>query len=226
MAIAASRDTEAFLRTLIYIPIIHTEADMGGLGKSVRSAALRRLGLRGLKSKENIIDRIWMEIEKAIGGLDLPYAKVRLYQDGLPVCGREADIVKELAKSESRNHRLLLSLMERGATIMGTESLELLLEEYRRVKDILASGDAFQSEKVEGRRKSQDRSLVKRRDQFIAGCINSTLRAGETGIIFLGMLHSLGHLLDKDILVIYPVNPVFDKRIKVDGQTRRQNSHR
>jgi len=226
MAIAVSRDSEAFLRTLIYIPIIHTEADMGGLGKSVRSAALRRLGLRGLKSKENIIDKIWMEIEQTIGGLDLPYEKVRLYQDGLPVCGREADIVKELAKSESRNHRLLLSLMERGATIMGTESLELLLEEYGLVKDILASGDAFQSEKVEGRKKSQSQSLVKRRDQFIADCINSTLCAGETGILFLGMLHSLRPLLDKDIHVIYPVNPVFDKRVKVDEQTRRQNSHR
>jgi hypothetical protein len=226
MATAVSRDTEAFLRTLIYIPIIHTEADMGGLAKSVRSAALRRLGLRGLKSKESIIDKIWMEIEQAIGGLDLPYEKVRLYQDGLPVCGREAEIVKELARSESRNHRLLLSLMERGATIMGTESLELLLEEYRLVKDILASGDAFQSEKVEGRKKSQSHSLVKRRDQFIAGCINSTLCAGETGILFLGMLHSLRHLLDKDIHVIYPVSPVFDKRVKVDEQTGRQDSHR
>ena len=95
MIIAVNRDSEVFLRTLIYIPIIHTEADMGGLGKSVRSAALRRLGLRGLKSKEDIIDKIWMEIEQAIGGLDLPYEKVRLYQDGLPVCGREADIVKQ-----------------------------------------------------------------------------------------------------------------------------------
>jgi hypothetical protein len=100
------------------------------------------------------------------------------------------------------------------------------LEEYRLVKDILASGDAFQSEKVEGRKKSQSHSLVKRRDQFIAGCINRTLCAGETGILFLGMLHSLRHLLDKDIHVIYPANPVFDKRVKVDEQTGRQDSHR
>ena len=94
---------------------------------------------------------------------------------------------------------------------MGTESLELLLEEYRLVKDILATGDAFQSEKVEGRKKSQSHSLIKRRDQFIADRINDTLCPGETGILFLGMLHSLGHLLDEQIKVIYPITGPFNR---------------
>jgi hypothetical protein len=44
--------------------------------------------------------------------------------------------------------------------------------------------------------------LLKKRDRFIARRINSTLRPGETGILFLGMLHSLAALLDEDIRVI------------------------
>jgi len=44
--------------------------------------------------------------------------------------------------------------------------------------------------------------LLKRRDEYIAGRFNKTLRAGETGLIFLGMLHSLGGWLNKDFRVI------------------------
>jgi DNA-binding response OmpR family regulator len=40
----------------------------------------------------------------------------------LPVCGRDLEIVAELAKAGSRNHPLLLRLKGRGALLMGTES--------------------------------------------------------------------------------------------------------
>ena len=89
-------------RRLIYIPIIHTAADMGRLSIPARRAALQKLGLRGLKNKENVIDQYWTSIEQTVAGLDLPFEKVRLYQDGLPVCGQEPEIVSELA-AESRH---------------------------------------------------------------------------------------------------------------------------
>ena len=60
----SSRAAEAADRKLIYIPIIHTEADMGRLSGPVRQAALQKLGLRGLKNKSKLIDNIWTEIEK------------------------------------------------------------------------------------------------------------------------------------------------------------------
>ena len=37
--------------------------------------------------------------------------------------------------------------------------------------------------------------------------INDTLKDGETGILFLGMLHSLERYLNPDIKVIYPLQP-------------------
>ena len=35
--------------------------------------------------------------------------------------------------------------------------------------------------------------------------INETLKSGETGILFLGMLHSLEGYLHPDVKVIYPL---------------------
>jgi hypothetical protein len=50
--------------------------------------------------------------------------------------------------------------------------------------------------------------LLKKRDRYIAGRINTTLGKGETGILFLGMFHSLQGLLDRNIRVIYPVRRI------------------
>jgi hypothetical protein len=107
-------------RTLIYFPIIHTQADMGALGETVRRSTLQTGGLAAWKRKVAAVDRRWTEIERIIEDLRIPYASVRLYQDGLPVCGKEMEIVSDLANSGSRNHRLLLHLLEKGATVMGS----------------------------------------------------------------------------------------------------------
>jgi hypothetical protein len=205
-------DSEALIRTLIYIPIIHTETDMGTLSESIQKSTLQKFGKKGLKRKEDMIDNLWTEIERVIDNFALSYEEVRLYQDGLPVCRREAEIVTELAKAGSRNHRLLLLLMKKGATITGTESLELLMEEYELDKQILAARGARGKARIEASGKAMMDSLLKRRDRFISDQINSTLCAGETGILFLGMLHSLHNTLDNDIQVIYPLNPPFKKR--------------
>ena len=89
---------------------------------------------------------------------------------------------------------------------MGTESSELLVEEYQLVKEAFASGTPQVATRGEARRKALRDSLLKRRDQYIARRVNGTLRTGETGLIFLGMLHSLGPWLDKDIRVVYPIH--------------------
>ena len=201
-----AKEPEAGERTLIYIPIIHTQADMGALREPIQRLKVKRLGRKGWERNVNLVEKFWVQIEQAIESLVLPYEWVRLYQDGLPVCGREMEIVAELATAGSRNHRLLLRLSERGATIMGTESSELLVEEYQLVKEVFASGKPQVPPWGEARRKALRDSLLERRDQYIARRVNSTLLRGETGLIFLGMLHSVGPWLDKDIRVVYPVH--------------------
>ncbi len=193
-------------RTLIYFAIVHTQADMGALSESLRRLTVRRLGERGWRRQVDAVEKMWTEIEMAIDRLALSYEKVRVYQDGLPVCGRETDIVKDLAKVGSRNHQVLLRLMERGAAIMGTESSELLVEEYDLVKRLLEAETGGEMEKTKTGMKTLSRSLLRKRDEYIAERINGTLCGGETGILFLGMLHSVVRLLAEDIRVVYPSN--------------------
>ena len=64
--------------------------------------------------------------------------KTRIYQDGLPICGFEERIVRELAKAGSSNHQLILRLLDQGAVLMGTEDSQLLMEEYEMQKQRLA----------------------------------------------------------------------------------------
>lgn len=191
-------------RTLIHIPIIHTQEDMGSFSELVREATLKKHGEKSWHQKVRLINEIWGEIDRIVNDLDLKDKKVRLYQDGLPVCGRELEIVKEMAKTGSLNHQLLLRLLQRGATLMGTESVALLVEEYNLVKQTLVSVNIEEAAILEASQKKLLKTLLKKRDQYIAGQINNTLACGETGILFLGMLHSLDNLLNKDIRVQYP----------------------
>lgn len=193
-------------RTLIYVPIVHTQADMGALAPSVRRMAVRKLGRQAWSRNVDVVGQLWTDIRRTVQGWKLPWAKVRVYQDGLPVCGRETDIVRDLAQAGSHNHQLLLWLTKKGATVMGTESPELLLAEYRLVRLILEAKDPEEATKLTAQHEAQRRSLLVRRDRYIAKRINVSLRPGETGLLFLGMLHSVEQHLDRDILVTYPIH--------------------
>jgi hypothetical protein len=193
------------MRTLIYIPIIHTQADMGALAGAMRRLAIEKLGRREWERNVKAVDQLWGVIRGTIEKLDLPYQRVRLFQDGLPDCGREVQIVTDLAHAGSPNHQVLLFLMGKGATLMGTESADLLLEEYQLAQQVLNAQDLGEAERVQAKQKSLSQSLLEKRDRYIAERINQTLDEGETGILFVGMLHSLHQRLDRDIQVQYPI---------------------
>ena len=163
-----------------------------------------KLGEKSLERNSEMVNRLWTQIEQTLEGLAISYERVRVYQDGLPVCGHELEIVSELAKAGSRNHQLLLKLKEKGATIMGSESSELLVEEYQLLQQAFSAPRS----KVPARVASQGRildSLLQRRDQFLAARIDATLQQGETGLLLLGMLHSVELWLAKDIRVVRPI---------------------
>jgi len=106
--IKTSRDHQ---RTLLHFPVVHSQKDMGGFSEAIRKVTLQQLGEKVWRRKINLVERFWEEIGKTIDGLALPYEKTLLYQDGLPVCGREREIVFELARKGSPNHRLLQRLV-------------------------------------------------------------------------------------------------------------------
>jgi hypothetical protein len=190
-------------RRLIYLPIVHTQADMGALKNLVSRLTLETIGRAGLTRKTAIINKIWEDIENYIDKLTLSFDRVRLYQDGLPVCGQEIEIVTDLAAKGSRNHELLLRLIAQGAVLMGTESGDLLLQEYQLSKQSLTFPPP-RAAGVMARLQSASNCLLVQRDKFIAERINDTLNSGETGILFIGILHSPTRYLDQDITMVYP----------------------
>lgn len=178
---------------------------MGGLARLIQHLVVQKLGGQAWQSDVDLIGRMWAYIRGTVESWNIPWGKVRLYQDSLPLCGRETQIVQALAEAGSPNHQLLLSLMKRGATLEGTESPQLLVEEYRLARLILGARDPQDAARIHARHAVQSRRLLARRDRHIVGRINQSLRAGETGILFLGMLHSVAPRLAKDIRVSYPI---------------------
>jgi hypothetical protein len=179
------------MRILIVIPIIHTQQDMGELLELTRQTYVARYGQEKWAEHIKAIDQVWSGIRQMIEALTLPFASLRIYQDGLPLCGNEADIVRDVADRGSPNHQILLELMAQGAQLMGTEDPNLLLQEYHLHKNTLA--DANKTDEC------QSKILLSARDQFIAERINSTLMTGEVGLLFLGMAHQVEPLLNTDI---------------------------
>ena len=185
------------MRTLLAIPIIHTEHDMGTLLEQIKREYVARFGQEKWHAHLKSIDDVWGGIRQMLVMLELPQTSVRLYQDGLPVCGKELEIVRDVAGQGSINYQLLLELIEKGAKLEGTEDPGLLLQEYRFHQEQLGNSLPEQaSQRVELSQK-----LLMERDKFIAERINSTLLVGEIGVLFLGLAHSIDAFLDADILV-------------------------
>ncbi len=200
-----NRSERSAHRLLICIPIIHSDVDMGSLQEAVHRQRLRLLGEEKAKTAIKTVEQMWAEIRGLFDSADLDYKKLRVYQDGLPDCGREAEIIRELAEAGSLNYELLADLIEKGAAVMGTESPDLLVEEYQLIRQSLPRNRGKASGSLEREKTALSRSLLRRRDQYIAGRINGTLLEGEVGAVFIGMLHSFQAYLAPDIQVIYPI---------------------
>ncbi len=192
------------MRLLILVPIIHTEQDMGSFTEQAKQEYVQKYGLAKWEQHLEVIHGLWAGIRQLtyqlIEALALPYARIRLYQDGLPECGREEELVKEVAGRGSKNHQLLLDLMQKGAKLMGTESPDLLIRELTLLRAGLSAPPA--SEKADAAPVIDEGSkLLAERDHYIAQRINDTLCADEIGFLFLGLAHSVEALLHPDIQV-------------------------
>ncbi len=190
------------MRRLKYIPIIHTGVEMGSLYGTLKAEYIRRFGTQKWQAHNRIIADFWQGIRKKIFGFKLDYQKTRLYQDGLPVCGKEMAIIEELVKMGSHNHQILMELIQLGAKLEGTEDPSLLLEEYTYLKDASAHLDD-----PKGKRKYQRLagSLLQKRDSYIGQRVDKTLQEGETGLLFIGFSHRVNEKLPKDIEIEYVI---------------------
>ncbi len=195
------------MRWLIYVPMVHTMVDMGSEAETLRREYVRRYGEEGWIRSRLAIEGIWEGIGKQILSLKLNSRRVRIYQDGLPVSGRELQILAEVAARGSRNYQIVQELVQRGATLEGTEDPALLVEEYRYIKAITTAKDRAERKRAQEEYAREGRRLLRERDAFISRRIDETLKDGEVGILFLGSLHRVDQHLPADIQVEYLAPP-------------------
>lgn len=188
---------------LVYIPVIHTPVEMGSMAEALREAYLERFGEQQWANHLKAVEQMWGGIKRKIADLALDYATTKLYQDGLPICGREREIVSEVAERGSRNHQILLELVKKGCTLMGTESQALLVREYRNLQQALQQGKGPTSVWKTLWSRWQAHHLLRQRDRFIARRITDTLNPGETGLLFMGIQHEVDRDLPPSISVKY-----------------------
>jgi pheromone shutdown protein TraB len=190
-----SHHKDRLMRALIHFPIIHSTQDLGSLSDFATDARSENQNMKYYEA----VEQFWSMIETTLDSFNLNYQQLKLYQDGLPVCDSVDQIVENVASCGSQNFQLLQKLQAKGATLVGTESVSLLLEERQLMGDLLKA----KAEKQASLEKAQ--ALLDKRDSFIAARINETLLDDEMAVLFLGMTHNIEAKLDEDILLIQPL---------------------
>lgn len=194
------------MRRLIYVPIIHTMADMGSKAEALRQESLKRFGVERWEQSRRLIEEAWEGIRARLLPLKLPWERVRIYQDGLPVSGMELEIAREVAALGSKNYQLVMELVGRGARLMGTESPELLIREHTHIKRITEAETDAEREEAKRRYAAESAGILKARDAFIVRRITETLEEEEIGVLFLGMMHEVDRLLPEEIQVEFLID--------------------
>ncbi|MEI6067149.1 MAG: hypothetical protein WCP96_07410 [Methylococcaceae bacterium] len=164
------------LRRLIYVPILHAQED--AKHKASILPKDQKIAVKKVKIARELsaVDEMWEGIAAKIEGLNLHWNKTRIYQDGTPVCGNELRLAKRLAESGSPNFSFILDLIKKGATLEGTEDMDLLIQEYDLLNKLLMKSSATHQQSKNAEYQTKSRELLALRDQFILNRITGTLK--------------------------------------------------
>ncbi|MEI7481392.1 MAG: hypothetical protein WCK75_03515 [Elusimicrobiota bacterium] len=199
---------------LIYVPILHTQREAAAIGGAIKDCApADGKNTRPPERQESITD-MWGGIACKLTETNIPCRSFRIYQDALPVCGMERSIVEKLAAKDSPNHRLVLELLGRDARLEGTEDPDLLVAEYDALSKLLQGTGLKDDPAALALYRAESNRLMEKRDAFIAGRIRSTIRPGETPLVFMGVRHKLEKLLEADFVVAYIIYRLPFKKVR------------
>lgn len=188
------------MRTLIYVPVIHSSADLGSLAGEITKRGISGLGEDFWKKHQKTVEDFWDVLSNYFDSIDV--SGMKIYQDGMIAEGEVGEkIVEEGRSNGSKNYELVSKLLKKGAILVRTENFHLVKEECDRLRAITRSKSIFQKLLGFMRYKLVKTRLLNQRDQFIAQRINETLSSKETGILFIGASHGVKDLLAQDIQI-------------------------
>lgn len=189
------------MRTLLYVPVIHTRADLGSLAKAIAERGTKDLGEELWRRHEEVVNVFWDTVinyfdSREAGGF-------KIYQDGMLADGEMGQkIVDEGVKSGSKNYEIVSRLLQKGAILVRTEELALVSEERDRLIKITQAKTVPRKLLLLIKYKLTKNRLLNKRDKFIARRIDETLNQGETGVIFIGAYHNVKKRLPADISIV------------------------
>ena len=188
------------MRTLLYVPIIHTCADLGSLAEAVERRGLENFGENIWRDHLQTIDGYWDALSIYFDSLKVSGAKI--FQDGMVADGEVGlHIIQEGEKAGSKNHRLVSKLLQRGAILMKTEDFSLVKKERDRLLKIIRAKTTAEKLFSLIIYKLTKKLLLKQRDESIAQRIDNALEEAETGILFIGAYHHIKPRLPRDIKI-------------------------
>jgi len=186
------------MRKLYHVPVIHVSADLGAVAPAVDRKSAEICGKKRWGKHKQSVLKYWDGLDEFFKRMDA--RNLKIYQDGLMAGGELGRrIIEEGAGRGSRNHEIVLDLIQRGAQLRKTEDAGLLKQEYEQILEMAQQSSAWERTVAPvGGEFGRDR-LLKKRDRFIAETINETLLADETGVLFMGAFHDVISQLTPDI---------------------------
>jgi hypothetical protein len=188
------------VRTLIYVPIIHTSADLGSMSGQMAERGVAAVGEETWVRHRETVAGFWHSMWEYCDDIDA--AGVNVYQDGMVADGPLGRrIAEETASAGSLNYQLVLRLLDKGARLVRTEDFGLVKHEYDRLIAMTRAKSTASKLIAVARYKLVKAALLRRRDSFIARRIDETLEPAGTGILFIGALHNVARRLAADIQI-------------------------
>lgn len=188
------------MKTLFYVPIIHTSADFGSLAEDLTKRGIAGLGEEVWREHIKIVNDFWDTISHYFDSIDV--SEMKLYQDGMVAEGEVGEkIVQEGVKSGSKNHTLVLNLLQRGAILVKTENFVFVKTERDRLVTITQSKTVVKKLWGFMKYKLTKNKLLNKRDEFIAQRVRETLNHNEKGVLFIGAFHNIKEKLSNHIQI-------------------------
>jgi len=186
------------MRKLIYVPIIHMSADLGSIAAEADKKGIAICGEERWNAHKQTIASFWDELAAYFAVIDPKGFKI--YQDGLVADGEMGiKIVADGVKRGSKNYEIINHLLKKGAVLVKTEDIDVVMKEYKAIKELakaktLIGKSIGYFKYVRGKNK-----ILEERDGCIAKRIGESLQEGETGILFIGAHHQIIAKLPADI---------------------------
>jgi hypothetical protein len=184
-------------RVLVMVPAVREAAELDRLPAGIGAAEDAGAG----DAPDDPVRRYYRGLTHWVRALPHPIARLRLYHEGMPVCGKELLIARQLADQGSASHQMLLDLLDSGAMLAGSESTSLLMADYQ---DQLHTAEHADTPSVAALTRECDARRADARDQKLAARIDQTLRCGEWGLLLLALGRDISKHLPADITVHHP----------------------